>query len=531
MKIEKEFRDDHQVKLIVEMDADPFERAKHRAARQIARNVKIPGFRPGKAPYGVILRTVGESQVVESALELLIEEQYPEVIKQAEIEPYGPGKLENVPELDPPTFEFIIPLDAEVELGDYKAIRIPYEIPETTEEDIQAALDEIRERNATRETVDRPAQLGDTVFLRVGGVRADLEDEQDPVVIEERFSSSILREEDREDEFPFSGFSKQLIGLSPEDKKTIHHHFPDDYEQEELQGAEVDYTVVVTNIQSMTLPALDDAFAKEVSDFETLEAWKASLKDELQDKTGASYVEEYNNQIMEQIIADSTLKYPPQMVENDAREMLRGLEYRLSQQGMTKELYLQIRGMDEEALLKEIMPMAEERLKRALILFEVAQKEGIEIDQEKVQSETYRTLDAISSQMTPNEAKKLTKSHFIPNLMTNITVDMTTQRTMDFLRASAKGESWPPEVEGPQDEDGENEGVEEVKTEYEVEAEHDISATETDIVHEITSENEQEPETKSADLNEETENKSAEVEAMNEKPTAQGSKTDDEDHA
>ena len=113
MKIEKEFRDDHQVKLTVELDDDTFEKAKQRAARQIAKRIKIPGFRPGKAPYGVILRQVGEGQVVEGALELVIDEQYSEIIKEAEIEPYGPGTLDNVPELDPPTLEFIVPLSVD----------------------------------------------------------------------------------------------------------------------------------------------------------------------------------------------------------------------------------------------------------------------------------------------------------------------------------------------------------------------------------------------------------------------------------
>jgi FKBP-type peptidyl-prolyl cis-trans isomerase (trigger factor) len=145
------------------------------------------------------------------------------------------------------------------------------------------------------------------------------------------------------------------------------------------------------------------------------------------------------------------------MVENEINEMVRGLEYRLSQQGMTKELYLQVRGMDEDAFLEEVAPMAEERLKQALVLFEIAQKEEIEIDQDQVQSETLRTFDAISRQMTPNEAKKLTKSQFIPNLMTNITVDMTTKTTLDYLRAIAKGEPWPLEDETPE----ENESVEE----------------------------------------------------------------------
>lgn len=480
MKIEKEIRDDHQVKLTVEMDADPFERAKHRAARQIAKRIKIPGFRPGKAPYGVILRTVGEDQIVENALELLIDEQYPEIIKQAELEPYGPGTLDNIPEMDPLTLEFVVPLNAEVELGDYKSVRIPFEVPETTAEDVQDAINRIREQKATRESVDRPAQIGDTVFMRVSGVRTDIEDEEEePTIVEERFSSSVIREETREDEFPFPGFSKELIGLSPEDQKTIHHKFPEDDEQEEFQGAEVDFSVVITNVQSTTLPDLNDEFAKEASEFETVEEWQAGLKEQLQQQQNLNYADDYDDQIMDQIIADSTIKYPPQMVDNEANEMIRGLEYRLSQQGMTKDLYLQIRGMDDEALLEEIKPIAEDRLKRTLALFEIARNEAIKIDQERVQSETFRTFDALSSQMTPNEAKKLTKSRFLPNLMTNITMDLTTQTTMDFLRATAKGEPWPPEEEKPEDEEGKEKVGDNVKAEDGTLESENVTAVET----------------------------------------------------
>ena len=510
MKIEKELLEDHQVKLTVEIDGDPFERAKHRAARTIAKRIKIPGFRPGKAPYGVILRTVGEGQVVESALELLIEEQYPEIIKQAEIEPYGPGKLENVPELDPPKFEFIVPLDAEVELGDYKSIRIPYEVPETTDDDVQDALGEIREQKATRESVERPAQIGDTVFLRISGVRKGEEGEDDTTIIEERFSSSVIREEPREDEFPFPGFSKELIDLVPEDKKIIRYTFPDDHTQEDLRGAEVEYSAVITNIQSMTLPELDDDFAKEASDYETLEEWVVSLKEDLQEKTKSTYAEEYDDKVIDQIISNSSLKYPPQMVENEVSEMIRGLEYSLSQQGMNKDLYLQIRGMDEAALLEEIKPMAEERLKRALVLFEVSKNDEIEIDQEQVQSETFRTFDAISRQMTPNEAKKLTKSQFIPNLMTNITVDLTTKTTLDYLRAISKGESWPPEEEKTQEMDGTNEAVDEVDDE------EDTSASEGEIENEIASEKQELIEMTTDESTEVIDNDAAEGEVPNE---------------
>jgi trigger factor len=457
LKIEKEFRDDHQVKLTVEMDSELFERAKRRAARQIAKRVKIPGFRPGKAPYGVILRQVGEGHIVEQALDLLVDEQYPEIIKAAEIEPYGPGKLDNVPELDPPTFEFIVPLDVEVELGDYTTIQIPFEIPETGDEEVESAIEQIRSQNASRESVDRPAEVDDIVFMRVSGIRTDLEDEEEATIVEERFSSATIREDENEEEWPFSGFSKELIGLSTDEEKTITYRYPDDHEDEPLQGAQAEYKVVVTNIQTQILPDVDDELAKTASEFDTLDEWKNDLTANLEERNKAAYAESYDDQIVDEIIFLSTIKFPPQIIENEKEEILRGLEYRLSQQGITKDIYLQIRGLDEEGLGEEIAPVAEERVKRALVLMEIAKTEEIKADPDKVKVEMGRTIQAISSTMTPNDAKKFSNSEYIPSLASNIVADLLTQSTMDFLRAMAKGEPWPPEGETAQGESDESE--------------------------------------------------------------------------
>ena len=116
MKIEKELLEDHQIQLNVEIDADPFEKAKRQAARKIARKVRIPGFRPGKAPYNIIIRHLGEGAIVEDALDILVEDIYPKILDEAEVKPYGPGNLENIESLDPPTFKFVVPLAPEIEV-------------------------------------------------------------------------------------------------------------------------------------------------------------------------------------------------------------------------------------------------------------------------------------------------------------------------------------------------------------------------------------------------------------------------------
>ena len=165
MKINTAFQEDHQVKIKVEIEADKFEGAKRRSAKSIAKRVKIPGFRPGKAPYNIVLKHVGEASIIENAVEIIIDEIYPDVIKEAEISPYGPGKLENIESMDPPTFEFSVPLSPEVEIKEYKDIRIDFKEKEVTEKDINEVVENLRENQAVIEPADRAAQEGDMVML------------------------------------------------------------------------------------------------------------------------------------------------------------------------------------------------------------------------------------------------------------------------------------------------------------------------------------------------------------------------------
>ena len=470
MKIEKEFLDDHQVKLTVTFDPDPLESAKRQAARKLAKKAKIPGFRPGKAPYGVVLKQFGEGAIIEDAVDILIQEQYPKVIEEADIQPYGPGKLENMPTLDPPTFEFIVPLDATVELGDYKNLDFPYNAPVVSDDDVNAEIEKLRQQHAVRESVDRPAEEGDVVFMRVSGMKVEVENEEDDgVLFEERFSSAAIKSKDDKDktEWPFPGFSRKLLGVTKESTKSTTHTYPKSYEDENLRGQKVNFTVNVTNVQSQSLPALDDEFAKTASDFDTYEALLEDTKSRLAHEFQEEYDNDYNDQVLDHLVAESSIKYPPQMLETEKTEMLKSLEYNLSRQGINKELYLQIRGMTEEELDQEITPVAETRLKRSLVMLEVAAAEEIKIDQEKLNSQANQTVEMITSRMSPKEAKDFHKSEYLANLVNNMVADMMTQKTMQYLRAVAQGEPWPPVEEAASE--AETESTQESETVSEIE--------------------------------------------------------------
>ncbi|HZD57283.1 MAG TPA: trigger factor, partial [Anaerolineales bacterium] len=192
MKIDTQPLEDHQIKLTVEVDPEPFEKAKRRAASRLSRRTKIPGFRPGKAPYQIVQRHIGEEAVLEESLDILLKDLYPRIIEQADIQTHGPGQLENVISVEPLKLEFLVALAPEVELGDYRSIRFPYEPAEITDRDVDDVLQELRHRQAIDEPVERPAEEGDHVYIRLSAQRVISEEGQDPTLIADRPQSLLI---------------------------------------------------------------------------------------------------------------------------------------------------------------------------------------------------------------------------------------------------------------------------------------------------------------------------------------------------
>ncbi len=431
MKIETQFLEDHQVKLIVEVEAEQMEEMKRRAANKLSRRVKIPGFRPGKAPYPVILRTVGESVVAEEALEMLVEDIYPKAIKESQIEPYGPGKLEKVASMEPITLEFVVPLDAKVTLGDYRSRRKPYEPKPVADKDVDDAIKELQERQALIEPVERPAHEGDVVTVKLSGVRKD--NVENNVLLSERSVPVIIRSGDK-DEWLFEGFSKSFDGLSADASGVIEHTFPADNENKELQGVPAEFKYVVENVKSRTLPDVDDEFAKSLGDFETVDAMRDNVRTALDAQSKAAYNETYDNEIIEETVENSQFEYPPQMLENEIDQAIKDLENRLNQQGLDMDIYLKSRNKDMDALKEELKPVAEKRLKRGLVLFELGKAEDIQIKKDELETEAVNTLSYLQRSLPERDARRLTNRNVRDNVLSNVMVDMMTRKTIERLR-------------------------------------------------------------------------------------------------
>lgn len=472
MKIEKQTLEDHQVKLTVEVEEKTFEDAKRRAAKKVSRQTKIPGFRPGRAPYNVVVRQVGEPVILEEALDILVQDIYPKIIEEADIQPYGPGKLENVESMEPPVLEFIVPLEAEVDLGDYRAIRKPYEPEEVTEKQVDEVIEDLQERQAILEPVDRPVEEGDVVYTQLSAertqsdpaaVEADesqegTQESEDLNLIPERPATILIRpeeaeksqkpeqsdeeeaDEDEPEEWPFPGFSRQLIGLSKGDEQTITHTFAEDTQFESLRGVEAVFHVRVDDLKSRTLPELDDEFAKLFGDYETMEELRAEIRSQLEEQARQKYNESYEDEILEQAIEEATIQYPPQMLEDEVESVIHNLEHRLENQRMDMDLYLRSREMSMEDLQEEVLPVAESRLKRMLFLYELAKAEDIQLDQAEIQTEATLTMQNLKRTLSEEDARKLSNRQVYNNLVTNVMADMITQRATERFRKIASGE-------------------------------------------------------------------------------------------
>jgi trigger factor len=293
LKIESLPREDHQVNLIVEVDPDQMDKAKKKAARKISERSKIPGFRPGKAPYDVVKRFYGDGAITEEAVEVLVDQIYPDVLKEAGVQPGAAGSLENIEKLDPPTLKFLVPLAPTVDLGDYRSVRKPYEFTPPGEDKLNEAIENLRSMYSTTENVDREIKEGDFVLLDVKG---QAEGKELPDLTRAGYPV-FVRSEEKEADWPFPGFGIKLVGKKVGDTSTIKHKFPKDHSNDELKGLAVDFEVIVKSVRGVTLPELNDEFAKSVG-VENIEELRNRVKENIEVQAKADYDDKYFNELI-----------------------------------------------------------------------------------------------------------------------------------------------------------------------------------------------------------------------------------------
>jgi trigger factor len=444
LNLEKSLLEGHQAQIVVDVEPERVQAARQRAARKLASRGKIPGFRPGKAPYDVIVRYYGEAAVYEQAIDLLVDEVYPEVLKEAGIEAAGAGSLEKVEGDDAPKFTFKVPLSPEVKLGKYHRLRVPYEFQAPGPEKLQDSLDELRQVYATTQTVERAAEQGDYLAVEIRSAAEELARPEMPLMI---------RAEDPAAEFPFPGFGHSLIGMKAGDSMTLHHDFPADAAIETLAGTSADLDVTVKTVRSVTLPEVDDEFAKLVGKYDNLAALKEALGKEIEARARAEYEDKYFTDVVDLLRKDAEVKFAPQTLEHEAEHVVEDMRRRLAQQGLDLETYYKMRSTDAAKFMEEeAKPVAMKRLERSLILDEVARAEKIEVDNEALDEEFSSTLmDLQGKGLNLNAVRggRQGQQRLAEAVAMQSASRLLTRRTLDRLKAIATGEYKPGEDTTP----------------------------------------------------------------------------------
>jgi trigger factor len=446
LKIETHPRDDHQTTMIVEIEPDRLEGARHKAARKIAERAKIPGFRPGKAPYDVVRRLYGDAMITEEAVDLLVNDIYPLAIKEAEIEPAGMGQLENVESLDPPKFVFTVPLAPTIDLGDFKAVRLPYEWIAPDDQKLDEAIADLRRMYSSTETVERPAAEGDFALVDVSGVKAKpKEGEENPNLLERTGYAVLVRKEEKDDEWPFPGFSRKLIGVKPGEEIELTHKFSKEDPDEVLKGQNVKLTVKVKTVRGVNMPELDEAFAMKTGLGQTVDELRSRMRENLEAESRAEYDDKYFEDLIDRIKTGATIKYPPQVLNHEMEHVLEDVERRLKSQGIENmdTYYKMVNTTRDQFIEDQARPVAQRRLERGLIMDEVARVEKIEVDEQSLEQEFNNSWATLA--MSDPEFSKRTKGGTRPTreLIDAVAMDsanrLLTRRVLDQLKAIATG--------------------------------------------------------------------------------------------
>ena len=373
-KIEKS-----QVVLTIEVDAEEFDAAMEKAYRKMRRNLRVPGFRPGKAPRKMIEGMYGPEVFYDEAVNFAAPDAYEAAVKEQELRVVGMPemKMDEMPTKEGFTFTATAPVYPEVTLGQYKGLSAPREEVVVTPEDVQERLDTLQDRNSRLISVDRPAENGDTVIIDfdgyMDGKRFDGGKGENYSL--ELGSGSFV-----------PGFEEQVVGMSADEEKDLDITFPQDYAPE-LAGKDVVFRVKVHEVKKKDVPELDDEFAKDVSEFDTLDELKADLEKQIREGRERGAQQAFEDELLTQVAENITADVPDALVDAQARQFMRNLQSQVYAQGLTYEQYQQMMGTDDEKLMETAREPALKQVRMDLAIGAIIDAEKLEASDEDVAAE------------------------------------------------------------------------------------------------------------------------------------------------
>lgn len=383
----EQLEEKNMVKLVIEASAEEFEAGLNAAYNKNKNKISVPGFRKGKAPRKMIEQLYGSQIFFEDAANEIIPDAYADAAKESGLDIVSQPKvsIEQLEAGKPFIFAAEVAVRPEVELGEYKGVEVTKADAEVTDADVEEELKKVQDQNSRTVSVeDRAVKDGDMTVIDFEG-----------------FIDGEAFEGGKGENYPLTigshsfidTFEEQMIGMNIGEEKELNVTFPEDYHAENLKGKPATFKVTVKEIKEKQLPELDDDFAQDVSDFDTLAEYKDDLKKKIAERKESEAKAKKESEAIEKVVEAAKMDIPQAMIDTQVNRMLEDFAMRLQQQGLSVEQYFQYTGMTADKIMEEMKPEAVKRIKNSLVLEAVAKAENIEVSEEEFEAELQRMAD------------------------------------------------------------------------------------------------------------------------------------------
>ncbi len=426
MSLQVEKLEKNMAKLTIETEVEEFEKAIEKAYQKQKSKISIPGFRKGKVPRQMVEKMYGKEVFFEDAANILIPDAYDKALDECEEDIVSSPTIE-VTQIEagkPFVFTATVALKPEVKLGKYKGVKIDKIETEVTDEEVDAQLERERENNARNITVDdRPVEDGDMTTLDFEG-----------------FVDGVAFEGGKGENYPLTigsgafipGFEEQLVGAKIGEETEVKVTFPEDYQAEHLQGKEAVFKCTVREIRKKELPELNDEFASDISEFDTLAEYREDVKKNLQEQKTKDAKREREDAAVKAAVEASEMEIPEAMLETQQKQMVEEFAQRITMQGISMEQYLQLTGSNYQQMVEQVKPQAEERVRSRLVLEAVAKAENLEATEEDYEEELKTMADVY--QMEADKVRELMRERDKKSIMQ----DLAVRKAAEFIAENAK---------------------------------------------------------------------------------------------
>ena len=443
LKITQEPMEDRQLAVTIEVPQERIDQELRKAARKLGRTYRIPGFRKGKAPYHIIVQNVGLPALYQEFIDDLGQEVYKQAVEDKAFEPYAMAALNDI-DVDPVRYKLVVPLEPEVDLGDYRSLRIEEEEIEIDDEEIDEQLEEYQEEYSTWEDADRPSQYGDLMVIDVYSVLDEpLEGDEETVVLDETDWEITPDEEDPMDP---PGFDEALLGLKVGDKKEISLSWPEDGESI-YAGKSALFKIEVKQVKLYNEIEIDDELAQMIGpDFETVEDLRESVRETLYEEEKRLAEDEYLEEVMARLRDGATLVYPPVVIEDQLDMMINEFEQMLQRAGIGSiESYFEATDQDLDAFRESQRESATEAAERNLIISEIINAEGLVATEEEIVERVREIIgdDGSEEDEQSEQVKNMFETFVDGPGRPMIESQVLNNKAIDRILAIARGEEVP----------------------------------------------------------------------------------------